>query len=1318
MPTRSAEALDSVLEAFEQAWRSGPPPLADYLPPPGSSARLAALVGLARIDLERRLEAGEAARVEALYLRPYPELESDAGAVLGLIRLEWELRRRVEPGLSAQELFDRFPTLRGELERLLTPAPSTVPGMVLAPVQSSALPEVPGCSVLGELGRGGMGVVYRGRDPVLGRELAVKVLGDRCAGDPDLAERFVAEAQVAGQLQHPGVVPVHALGRLPDGRPFFTMKLVKGRTLAELLAERLSPGHDLPRFVAVFESVCQAVAYAHSRGVIHRDLKPDNVMVGAFGEVQLMDWGLAKVLDRRERQRPEEQPGTHIQTVRSAGGPDGARTGWAGTPAFAAPEQARGEMDLVGPPADVFGLGAILCVVLTGEAPFAAKDAREALRLAMAGNLAGAFARLDGCGADAELVALCKDCLAAQPERRPKDAGAVAQRVADHRARVEERLRQAEKERAAAQARELEARATAEAQQRAAGAERQRRRLTVALAAAALLIVVAGGAGAWWARQQRAEAEDRRRKSEEQAQAREREAGQKALGALERGRALLEVGWREQGAGKIREARAEADRAVDVASGGADGEVRRAAADFQKEVGAQAAREEKNRALRAALLDVSVPREVRSFRREEGGPMVPAGPSVDEQYAAAFKGWGLDLDRTPEGQAAARLLDEPAPLREEAVAALAAWAVERRKGKGAARDWRKLLRVADGADLSPERRRLRALLAGALPPHPLAVAGLAGALAGAGKPLAALAPLRLGRMRSLAELRRESSLAGGPAVTLALLAQASREAGDLAGAEAVLRQALATRPDQVLLLIALGRLLEEQGGPRLAEAVGCYRAARSVRPGLGVALSRALVAGGQGQEGEAVLADLVRRQPDHPEVRLALGNLLRDLKRPAEAEKAYREALDLRPDHVWAHISLGNALSNQKKQAEAEQAYRKAIDLQPDFAAAYYSLGLILHAQKRREEAVKAYRKAIDLQPDLAGAFNNLGAVLHEQKKLDEAIRAYRKALDLQPDLAQAHYNLGNALHEQKKPDEAVRAYRKALDLRPDFALAAYNLGNSLRDLKELNEAEKAYRKALEIQPDFAWAHGALGIALREQRKPAEAVKALRKAIELRPDIAFAHANLGLALRDLKDLEEAVLAFQEANRLLPGHPGLIHDLQRTRALLRLDRKLLACLEGKDKPASPRERLLLAEHCGHYRERPRTALRFSLDAFTEAPKLAVDLTAQPRYHAACFAALAAAGKGQDAAPLSEEARAGLRLLAFAWLRADLKGYRALVEARKGLGPVVRRRLTAWGGDAALVSVRDPTALAALPEAERAAWHQFWAEVALLARASGR
>jgi serine/threonine protein kinase len=127
--------------------------------------------------------------------------------------------------------------------------------------------------------------VLKGRDPDLGRDVALKVLREDLRENADMVRRFVEEAQFGGQLQHPGVVPIYELGTFADRRPFFAMKLVKGRTLAQLLEDRKDFADDLPRFLSIFEAICQTMAYAHARGVIHRDLKPSNVMVGSFGEV-------------------------------------------------------------------------------------------------------------------------------------------------------------------------------------------------------------------------------------------------------------------------------------------------------------------------------------------------------------------------------------------------------------------------------------------------------------------------------------------------------------------------------------------------------------------------------------------------------------------------------------------------------------------------------------------------------------------------------------------------------------------------------------------------------------------------------------------------------------------------------------------------------------------------------------------------------------------------------------------------------------------------------------------------------------------------
>ncbi|HTU17289.1 MAG TPA: serine/threonine-protein kinase, partial [Gemmataceae bacterium] len=162
--------------------------------------------------------------------------------------------------------------------------------------KDALLTSVGGYAILGEIGRGGMGVVLEADDPQLSRHLAVKVLQEQYQHDPTLVRRFLDEARICGQLQHPGIVPIHEIGRLPDQRPFFTMKLIQGQTLAALLQARGNPADDLPRFLTMFEQICQTMAYAHAHGIIHRDLKPSNIMAGSFGEVQVMDWGLAKVL--------------------------------------------------------------------------------------------------------------------------------------------------------------------------------------------------------------------------------------------------------------------------------------------------------------------------------------------------------------------------------------------------------------------------------------------------------------------------------------------------------------------------------------------------------------------------------------------------------------------------------------------------------------------------------------------------------------------------------------------------------------------------------------------------------------------------------------------------------------------------------------------------------------------------------------------------------------------------------------------------------------------------------------------------------------
>ncbi len=297
--------------------------------------------------------------------------------------------------------------------------------------------------LFGEIARGGMGAILKGRDVALGRDLAVKVLLNQHHDNPGLVRRFVMEARIAGQLQHPGTVPVHELGALADGRPYIAMKLVKGRTLAALLKERADPSENLPRFLGIFEQVCQTVAYAHARGIIHRDLKPSNVMIGSFGEVQLMDWGLAKALTGTDVTGAEEEGGdAALDDGRDAGGELTNAGSVLGTWPYIPPEQARGLVKEVDRRSDVFGMGAVLCEILTGRPPYIGPDSVSIRLQAIEGCLDEVSARLEGCGADSELIQLARWCLASDPADRPADGGEVASAVAAYFSGVQERLQQ------------------------------------------------------------------------------------------------------------------------------------------------------------------------------------------------------------------------------------------------------------------------------------------------------------------------------------------------------------------------------------------------------------------------------------------------------------------------------------------------------------------------------------------------------------------------------------------------------------------------------------------------------------------------------------------------------------------------------------------------------------------------------------------------------------------------------------------------------------------------------------------------------------
>jgi tRNA A-37 threonylcarbamoyl transferase component Bud32/tetratricopeptide (TPR) repeat protein len=282
--------------------------------------------------------------------------------------------------------------------------------------------------------RGGLGKVSVALDGELNREVAFKELLDEHADSPSKRSRFLVEAEITGALEHPGIVPVYGLGHYADGRPFYAMRFIQGDSLKEAIEHyhnrrgAVDEGErtlQLRRLLARFIDVCEAIEYAHSRGVLHRDLKPGNIMLGKYGETLVVDWGLAKAA-RHDRPAPQSDE----RPLKVAAKADTAETRMGtlvGTPSFMPPEQAEGKLDLLGPASDVYSLGATLYCLLTGKAPFTDETVEEVLSKVRK----GAFPRprdVDRAVPKA-LESICLKAMALRPEDRYASAQALADDV-------------------------------------------------------------------------------------------------------------------------------------------------------------------------------------------------------------------------------------------------------------------------------------------------------------------------------------------------------------------------------------------------------------------------------------------------------------------------------------------------------------------------------------------------------------------------------------------------------------------------------------------------------------------------------------------------------------------------------------------------------------------------------------------------------------------------------------------------------------------------------------------------------------------------
>jgi tetratricopeptide (TPR) repeat protein len=932
--------------------------------------------------------------------------------------------------------------------------PSATTGTSLTPTSAPfATPASAGRYELGgEIARGGMGIVYRATDTAFGREVAVKVLSERYGPDSAAARRFADEARITGQLQHPAIPPAHDIGTLPDGRPFLAMKLIKGDTLDERLKRRATPAGDRGRFLAAFEQVCQALAYAHSKRVIHRDLKPANVMVGSFGEVQVMDWGLAKILGNRaaDPDDPEATAGTtDVRGLRDSDGSFTQAGSVLGTPAFMPPEQALGLVGKVDERSDVFGLGAVLAVILTGRPPFAASSAETTRLQAARGDVGECFARLDGCGADPDFVALCKRCLAAKPEDRPADAGEVAKAVAGLRAAADERARQAELERVRVEGEK----AAAEAR----SAEQRKRRRVMFGAAAVLALAVLGGLGAVLLVQRRANDDLEAKNGEladEQVKVEARfDLARKAIATFHTGvseDALLKhEQFKDLRDRLLREAAKFYAELEKLLEGQSDAKSRRALAAGYYHLGVLTEKiGDKTEALAVHRKALEVRRELAAADR--------ADPETRLDVALSLNAVGVLLNATGDREGALAAYDEGRELCER---------------------------------LAEERADENVH-------HVLASSRLSAGnlLIETGKPAEALAAYEaaLAIRQKLADDKpddpeRQLNLAVAHNAIGFLFSKTGRPTEALAAHRRALpiQQRLAddkpadTNRQERLgwSLNTVGDLLAATGEPR--EAMAAYEKALDVCQSLA-------------DSNPAV----TRYQVDLAWGRILFGNLLMDLGKHARARSEYESARTL--------------LQQQAEANPSDTLTRKRL------ADSHHSIGLILSQTGKPAEALAEFGKArairqclADANPTVTGYQNDLshshrciGAVFMGTGKSAEALAEFGKALairqrlaDANPDVTDYQSNLawilndtGFQLAAMGKPGEALECYGKALPVRRrladanptiaefqnDLAVTYYNIGNGLVAAGRHGEALPEYEKALAIFQRLADAHPAV----------------------------------------------------------------------------------------------------------------------------------------------------------------------------------------------------------------------------------------------------